>query len=208
MEIVQFRITDNDFKNFLRLNSHSYDCVINALELLGVLQAGEAAIARILTSEGVAGEQIDKIFNTHIKLRQGRGYENKLIATDNPEEFLSTLQSQLKPGHVSFCVWRKRDVRNGKSVDWSHAFMVGRYTNGTVVIIDPQSFRNGYTENIQGQAADKFFAQTYRWGIMFKVPSKETRKRTRGVADPGVLVALRKSKAGESQPIVKKARKV
>lgn len=206
-EIVQFRISDKALNDFLRLNSNSYDCVANALELLGVLQKGEAAIARILTPQGgMKGWQITKIFNTHIKLRQGRGYQNEIITTGSPDEFLEALKSQLKPGHVSFCVTKRRtmDPVTKKISESGHAFMVGRHTDGNIVILDPQTFRNGYTVNIRGQAAEKFFADSYQWGIMFKVPSQETRKRTRGAADPNVLVRLRKLRGG---PVVKKARK-
>jgi hypothetical protein len=98
------------------------DCVINALQLIGVLDTFSSNILRIscVGSTGFEKDQIEKIF----VLYKGVNFDFK--STKNFDEFANSIETQLLPGNIVFAGFT------------GHVFIIGRYLNGKLVYIDPQ----------------------------------------------------------------------
>ena len=63
-EVAQFVLTDDAVGKFRRWVKKPRDCVINAMELLGILDSQNADIARILMGDiGAQIKQIEGIFS-------------------------------------------------------------------------------------------------------------------------------------------------
>jgi hypothetical protein len=98
------------------------DCVINALQLIGILDTFSGNILRIscVGSTGFEKDQIEKLFILYV----GLNFEFK--ATNDFDDLLNTIDTQLLPGYVVFAGYT------------GHVFIIGRYLNGKLVYIDPQ----------------------------------------------------------------------
>ena len=120
--LSQFKISDENIMNFKRHIQSPMDCVINALQLMGVLDTLSSNILRIscVGSRGFEKEQIEKIFT----LYTGVNFEFK--STKNFDEFANTIETQLLPGNVVFAGYT------------GHVFIIGKYLDGRLVYIDPQ----------------------------------------------------------------------
>ena len=120
--LSQFRISDDNIMNFRRHIQSPMDCVINALQLMGVLDTLSSNILRIscVGKNGFEKEQIEKIFI----LYAGVNFEFK--STKNFDEFAKNIEIQLSPGNVVFAGYS------------GHVFIIGRYFSGQIVYIDPQ----------------------------------------------------------------------
>lgn len=128
MEVKEFPITDEAFTKFRRSRPKPNDCVINALELLGILDANSADISRIFVGDNVVSQdQIEKVFETVFKDKKWH-YQNTDV-----KALEAYVRDSLKPGHVIFCgVERHQDAAG-------HAFLIGKKVDGNVVMIDPQA---------------------------------------------------------------------
>ncbi len=63
MEIKEFTISDESLTRFRRSHPKPNDCVINALEILGILETHSADITRIFVGDdGLLQHQIEKVF--------------------------------------------------------------------------------------------------------------------------------------------------
>jgi len=134
--LSQFKISDENIMNFKRYLKSPMDCVINALQLMGVLDTISSNMLRIscVGTSGFEKEQIEKIFI----LYGGVNFEFK--STKDFNEFASIIENQLLPGNVVFAGYT------------GHVFIIGRYLNGQLVYIDPQLniiLRISYTITIQ-----------------------------------------------------------
>ena len=110
--LTQFGINDVQIQSFRRNVLSPKDCVINALQLIGMLDIYTANLLRItlVGQFGIDQSQIEQIFILYY------GYT-----------FISCLQV----GHVAFAGYQ--DVNGAK-----HVFLIGRKTDGHVYYIDPQ----------------------------------------------------------------------
>jgi len=120
--LSQFKISDENIMNFKRYLKSPMDCVINALQLMGILDTLSSNILRIscVGTTGFEKEQIEKIFT----LYTGVNFEFK--STKKFDEFVQIIETQLLPGNVVFAGYT------------GHVFIIGRYLNGQLVYIDPQ----------------------------------------------------------------------
>jgi hypothetical protein len=124
--IAQFYISDNHLLTFRRLVKKPRDCVINALELLGVLNSVPADLMRIVVGDtGVGAPQIEQIFSYVQPSAKWRFFRYTDIATLEQFAF-----RDLQPSHVIFCGYQK----NG----FKHVYLVGKNHDGKILYIDPQ----------------------------------------------------------------------
>ena len=120
--LSQFKITDANLQTFNRTFNAPMDCVINALQLMGILDDISANIMRISTL-GVVGftkAQIEIIFA--YKFRKNFDFK----PTTNFDEWATWINTLLIPGHVVFAGYT------------GHVFLIGRMLNGRLFYIEPQ----------------------------------------------------------------------
>jgi hypothetical protein len=146
---LQFRMTDDKLREFIRLVPKPMDCVINALQLIGYVNKDTAALMRILVGTvGVPIEQLEEIFNWIDRSNQCKYKFRCLTKKGDVDEII---EDELKPGHVIFAGVEFADS------GFRHVFIVGKYTNGTVVYIDPQEKTLVNTLSSYQHTVSKFF---------------------------------------------------
>jgi len=121
-DLSQFQINDENIQSFRRYINSPMDCVINALQLMGLLDTVTSNLFRIscVGTNGFEKDQIEKIFI----LYKGVNFEFK--STTNFNEFLNLIETKLLPGNVVFAGYT------------GHVFIIGRLLNGNIMYIDPQ----------------------------------------------------------------------
>lgn len=120
--LSQFPITDANLQTFNRTFNAPMDCVISALQLMGILDNITANIMRISTL-GVVGfttAQIEIIFAYKFR----RNFDFK--STTDFDEWARWINTLLLPGHVVFAGYT------------GHVFLIGRMLNGRLIYIEPQ----------------------------------------------------------------------
>jgi len=124
--IAQFFISDENLLQFRRWVKKPQDCVLNALEILGVLQATPADLMRIAVGDhGLNATQIEEIFTYVYPPHRWRFVRYTNIHT--LEQFA---YQGLQSSHVVFCGYQK----NG----FKHVFLIGKTNTGHILYIDPQ----------------------------------------------------------------------
>lgn len=124
--IAQFYISDENLLRFRRLVKKPRDCVINALELLGVLQATPADLMRISVGDtGLSADQIEQVFAYVSQPARWR-----FVRYTNIHTLEAFCYQGLLPSHVIFCGYHKQGFK--------HVFLIGKNNLGQVVYIDPQ----------------------------------------------------------------------
>lgn len=127
--LSQFKISDDNIYNFRRFVSSSNDCVITAMQIIGMLDNITANLLRIALNKNAAlgKDQIERIFT----LYTGNLFD--FISTRNFDEFLNYLRENLRPGNVVFA-----GHSNNLSIEtYGHAFIIGRTTDRKLLYIDP-----------------------------------------------------------------------
>jgi hypothetical protein len=124
--LTQFGINDVQIQSFRRNVLSPKDCVINALQLIGMLDIYTANLLRItlVGQFGIDQSQIEQIFILYY------GYTFKFDPITSFQDVSNTI-SCLQVGHVAFAGYQ--DVNGAK-----HVFLIGRKTDGHVYYIDPQ----------------------------------------------------------------------
>ena len=124
-EVAQFKLTDDSISKFRRWVKKPRDCVINAMELLGILDDQNADIARILIGDtGAQIKQIEDIFEVVEPKFKWNFYKFTNIQT--LAQFTS---SELKPQHTIFCGYMGNE---------GHVFLIAKSIEGKVYYVDPQ----------------------------------------------------------------------
>jgi len=116
--------------------------VINALQIMGFIDKVTSNILRISDigdKFGFNKIQIEKIFI----LLKGTNFD--FIAINNFNDFSQTVEQNLLPGHVIFAgymeIINKGELNEKGESDekiFQHVFLIGRYLNGKIVLMDPQ----------------------------------------------------------------------
>jgi hypothetical protein len=124
-DVPQFKITDDAIKKFRRWVKKPRDCVINAMELLNILDDENADICRIMVGDtGLKVGQIEDIFSLLNPNFQWRFFRFTKIET------LSQFTvDELKPDHAIFCGYIGQE---------GHVFLIAKTSDGKIVYIDPQ----------------------------------------------------------------------
>jgi len=124
--MAAFSMSDSQLDGFKRHVAHSSDCVINAMQLLGLIDERTGDLMRItaMPLSGFHQQQIEKL------MERTTGYKYDFRSSSSYREFLTAV-TQLEADRAIFCGIKRS---NGTS----HAFIIGRGRNGTLYFIDPQ----------------------------------------------------------------------
>jgi hypothetical protein len=120
--LSQFKISDENITNFKRYVKAPNDCVINALQIIGIIDNFVGNMLRIAYGErGIASQkQIELIFT--FSTSQKYKYHSLTY-----EIFVKTITENINPGHIVFAGYI------------GHVFLIGKTLNGKLVYIDPQT---------------------------------------------------------------------
>jgi hypothetical protein len=121
--LAVFPITNENLFSFNREFLSPKDCVINAMQLMGLLQEVPANLMRISScgSAGFTKEQIEIMF---IYLT---GQNHDFVETIDREAWSNVITTLLPPGHVVFAGYE------------GHVFLVGKDLENKIMYIDPQA---------------------------------------------------------------------
>ncbi len=112
-DVAQFIFTDGAIKKFRRWVKKPRDCVINAMELLGILDEQNADIARILI--GDVGAQIKQIEDIFTIVEPAHNWN--FFKFTNIQTLAQFTTHELKPQHAIFC---------GYTGDEGHVFLIAK----------------------------------------------------------------------------------
>jgi hypothetical protein len=151
--LSQFQISDENIEKFRRLFATPTDCVINAMQIIGMLDNLTGNLLRISLPENttINSEQIEKIFT----LYTGKFFN--FTPTNDFLEFSNYLRTNLKSGQVAFAGYTKID-------NTSHVFLLGRLDNGTIMYIDPQA--NAFCDIERPQCANLISNSVIMWHLL------------------------------------------
>lgn len=129
--VSNFKITDKNIADFKRLfgNECMYDCVVSAMQIIGILDFYTANLIRITKigkEYGITNHEIEKIFTLIFNKRY------VLQETNKANEFGEYVKSHLHPGHCIFCGIKRGDGTG-------HVLLIGRDLSGRLIKLDPQS---------------------------------------------------------------------
>ena len=123
--VAQFMLTDDAIRKFRRWVKKPRDCVINAMELLGILDQQNADIARILIGDtGAQIKQIEDIFTIVEPAHNWNFYK-----FSNVQTLAQFTTNELKPQNAIFC---------GYTGNEGHVFLIAKGIDNKVYYIDPQ----------------------------------------------------------------------
>lgn len=123
--IAQFNMEFFDINNFGRNRPRPRDCVINAMEMLGLFDKFSADLMRIMVGEtGLQEYQLTECFNL---MYQDLGVKFHLHNFSNPKSLGDFITNSLNLNHVIFCGY-----------DSKHVFLIGKGLDGNLYLIDPQ----------------------------------------------------------------------
>lgn len=125
--VSEFKISDENLMKFFKLVDKPNDCVINALQIIGILDRLNADLMRIAVGDiGLNDVQIRDIFRVVVPSKQWRFFRYTNVSD------LAVFTSHfMKPGHVIFCGYE------GPSIN--HVFLIGKTMSGNALYIDPQA---------------------------------------------------------------------
>jgi len=130
LTLSNFVLTNQQLITFRRLfTTQSYmDCVISAMQIIGIFDFYTANILRItkLSKIGFELGEIELIFS----LRLNKKFN--FVQTNNINEFIQYVSLRIKPGHCIFCGTQNR---NG----FKHVFLIAKSLDNIILKIDPQS---------------------------------------------------------------------
>jgi len=128
----QFQIFDSYIEAFAGMSPRPADCVINAMEILRILDAQSAGISRILVGEmGVQPRAIIEIFDMV--------YRSSHEWTASNQNSFQLFVDTLMPGYAYFCAIEFLEAIGGIG---GHAIVVSKSSDGRAWILDPQLARN------------------------------------------------------------------
>lgn len=128
-EISSFPISDANIQNFRRWVKKPMDCVINALEIVGIIDQTNADLMRIAVGDfGLNVSQIESIFEYVSALTPSR-FSYKFFRYTNLQS-LSNICAAMPLNTVIFCGYNKNNFK--------HVFLIGKTSNSDIIYIDPQ----------------------------------------------------------------------
>lgn len=123
---LPFPITDAKLESLKRMNPTENDCVINAFEILGVIDSREAALSRAFHGNKPIG--MDKIVETMNAVGYPRQHTFVLV---NDATF-ADIMDEIKPGNSVFGAITWEGVRTG------HAILLAKGIDKINYVLDPQ----------------------------------------------------------------------
>lgn len=132
LTLVEIKISDQNLCNFRRYMNSQMDCLINAMQLMGLIDSKAANLVRISfagTTSGFTIEQISSIFIL---------YTNRFCLFRQMANFdvFRTQVIKINPGTVTLGGYVSGGI--------SHVFLIGKTTSGQMVYIDPRETISTY----------------------------------------------------------------
>jgi hypothetical protein len=157
-------IADENINKFNRVIQSPADCVINSLQILGVITSLSANIMRISSAGkyGFTKNEIEKIF---ILIT---GYNNEFKATHSSQDFFEYIES-IPPGNAVFC---------GYEGNAWHVYLIGRTINGSILYIDPQL---GVICNLNSEQCKRYITNNNLFRLMFRSTDRMTLDQLRSI---------------------------
>jgi alpha-tubulin suppressor-like RCC1 family protein len=132
--ICEFQISDTNIENFRRWVKKPMDCVINALEIIGVLDQTNADLMRIAVGDyGFSIGQIQAIFKYIWP-----DYEWRFYSYSNISTLVNYTNNIMTPGNVIFCGYVKKSKHTSDKRATSHVLLIGKRLDHKIIYIDPQ----------------------------------------------------------------------
>jgi len=125
IELLQYPIQLDNLCLFRRLIQTEYDCVINALQIIGLIDDTTSQLLRISSAgqqTGFTQDQIGKIFTLYTK------QQCKFLGPESWDNFKKELTDKLKPQHVTIVGEIKDNIK--------HVFLIANI-NSKFIYIDP-----------------------------------------------------------------------
>ena len=123
MEVATFKFSYDKIREFKRIVKKK-DCVINAIQLLGIADVNSANIMRIMVGGvGLSIKQIEDIFEV---VKESYKWGFKEI---NIETLSYIVSNKMTPMSAIFCGYKRK---NG------HVFLIVKGYNNEILYIDPQ----------------------------------------------------------------------
>lgn len=134
--LTDINITNQDLESFNRQFKSPMDCVINALQIIRILDKKHANIMRITVGHlGITKEQIELIF----MLQTNR---NHSFIGMKPNVFENQIQNNLGMNKIVFAGY---GLTQPDGTILRHVFLIGRDSNNLIAYIDPTSESNIYS---------------------------------------------------------------
>jgi len=131
LTLVEIKISDKNLCNFRRYMNSQMDCLINAMQLMGLIDSKAANLVRI-SSAGTTGFTIEQISSIFIL------YTNKFCLFRQMANFnaFATQLTKINPGTVALGGYTTEGL--------SHVFLIGKTIGGEMVYIDPRETISTY----------------------------------------------------------------
>lgn len=124
-EIASFSMQYFDINEFGRTKPKPRDCVINAMELLQLMDKRSADLMRIMVGDrGIFEGQLVDCFNL---VYEEDNVSFQFQSYSNPDTLIKYVKEDLGPNNVIFCGY-----------DDKHVFLIGKGLDGNIYLIDPQ----------------------------------------------------------------------
>ena len=171
--MFQHQITEENLKTFRRHVKSPMDCVINALQIIGVLDNFSSNLIRLtcVGQQGITQEQIQNIFTLYSVIQE-TPYEFLFMEArgfNQAKVFEDVIIAGLQPQNILFCGYEK----NG----FKHVFLLGRYLDGRIMYIDPQVGKNGTVCDIHQAECYKYISGAQKYYILHYNPTKKLTKK-------------------------------
>jgi hypothetical protein len=157
LNMSTFGITNEQLMTFKRIVNSPMDCVISAMQIIGLLDFFSANVLRLtlVGQHGITLEEIENIFS----LRTGQKFVFQ--PTKDINEFISTVNSKLPKNHVIFCGIKYTETC------MRHVLLIGRGEDGRIIKIDPQSNKNICYLDTDNECIDEFARDTNEYYLLF-----------------------------------------
>lgn len=132
LTLVEIKISDQNLCNFRRYMNSQMDCLINAMQLMGLIDSKAANLVRISSAGTTTGFTIEQISSIFIL------YTNKFCLFRQMANFnaFATQLTKINPGTVALGGYTTEGL--------SHVFLIGKTIGGEMVYIDPRETISTY----------------------------------------------------------------
>lgn len=161
-----FGITNDQLITFKRIVNSPMDCVVSAMQIIGLLDFFSANVLR-LTLVGKHGITLDEIENI-FSLRSGKKFVFQ--PTKDINEFISMVNVNLPINHVIFCGIKYTETC------MRHVLLIGREQDGRIVKIDPQSNNSICYLDTDNECIDEFAKDTNEYYLLFNYEGALTKQ--------------------------------
>lgn len=175
--VSNFPITSDNIVSFKRIANGTYmDCVISALQIIGIFDYFTANIFRITkigTMLGVDLHEIELIFT----LRTNKKFS--FLSTNDINEFIQNVNTHLQPGNVIFC--GVEFITQAFTPSQNHVFLIGKDLNGRIIKLDPQSSNPFCFLDTDENCMREFAHNTIRYYLLFNYTGNLTQSEAEAI---------------------------